>query len=507
MNTAVKRVYIDLPGQQPKLPAAKNIEVVLRNCRDVVLDINTGSGGALKVFATEDEFYIPKKKTLYKPGYIYTVKDGSEIHLQISRHFKGDIVVKKGKTVVLRLPVSKMDKTKFGTNPKDTPAPIMIRMDKNAGVTVKQPDANPPKECRQFVEGAIDANNFPAKYRMRQPTGRSRKQNDVPIPMRHPDHVYNKRKGGIWDPLADKGIKPIPLFDPNALYTVVQVITLKDIKDMPKHLWRHFQRGGKTVITKEIDPHDVVSRNWLYEQVAATSAYVATNWEWLKSSARETANRSGKHLVRIHLVKRFGKYTVYFSGMTSNNPFFKRGVQGIANAAIVLPITQGAGSMKGVVQSLGAGTKGAFKGNALFSFVFSSATDYAEWQNDASKDGYDLTATLLVNVVKALAIAAGTVILTAVTIIGFVAAGFVSAPVIVMGAITIAAGIAASWIVDRMDKGIGKAMNGTSDGIAGVLSPILRDAGQWIAKTYKKVKPFFKERVWLDIRFVGILGM
>jgi hypothetical protein len=137
---------------------------------------------------------------------------------------------------------------------------------------------------------------------------------------------------------------------------------------------------------------------------------------------------------------------------------------------------------------VGQGILGSVKGNALISFIFSSATAYAEWKDDLSKDGYDLTSALLMGLVKTIIVAAMTVAVVAILIVTIIALSSAAIPVLAIGAITVFVGAGIGYIVDAADKFAGQKITGdknNSDGLSSVISPYLRAAGKEIESAWR----------------------
>lgn len=260
-------------------------------------------------------------------------------------------------------------------------------------------------------------------------------------------------------------------------------------KDMPKQVLDLFAQGGGKSGLVEIDSNEVMTRNWLLGQLAGTAAYAGDNWNWLRNSVNRTADGTFKLVkAKVRYVK--GNARVYFTGYSKVNPAFGPGGHGPGNAK-VLQIYAGVGSTTSSFTSAAKSIGGTLKGNALVSFVFGSLTSYAEWQDDVSKDGYDLAATLLTGLVKALIAAAlvAVVIVFIVTVILVIFTGAISA--LVIGGLTIGASFVASYAIEAIDKKLGKIATKdekNSDGLAIVVAPWLRDMGQLIGENWQYLK-------------------
>lgn len=136
---------------------------------------------------------------------------------------------------------------------------------------------------------------------------------------------------------------------------------------------------------------------------------------------------------------------------------------------------------------------GTFKGNALVSFMFGSATSWSEWQADAQKDGHDLAAALVTSLVKAVIAAALTVAVVAAIVFILMVVAKITVAAIVVGAMTLITGWAINYAVDAIDKQIGKAWLGqcNGDGTAAAIAPWLRNAGKWLGDSWDHLNAKF----------------
>ena len=253
------------------------------------------------------------------------------------------------------------------------------------------------------------------------------------------------------------------------------------LKDAPSTVMNHFEKGGGQSGLVDIDPNDVATRNWLYGQLMGTAAYVKDNWSWLRETIEKKAGQ-GIQLISVKAVRVRGKIRFYFSGYTKYNTMFGRGGFGSSNEKII-NILAGAGKTSSSFAATLKGVAGSFKGNALVSFIFGSATAIIEWKADVQKDGYDLTAALLMSVVKGVLAAALVVAVVALFVMLVIAAGAATVPVIAIGAVTVAAGFAINYAVEATDKALGRLATGdqkNGDGLATVITPYLRKAGKEI---------------------------
>lgn len=457
-----QQVCIDLPGEAIRCVIYKpKLVVTLRKHRDVIFEIALFKGMSYTVEADQSDFYNARDKKLveFRKKQKVTFADGERLHLWVSRQFKGGLVLKSGNKIIGRYEPDLLDSTQYSDEPGNKPAPLIVLL-KNA------PDLKPSSDAQGQVSASQCTPN--------DPLGIASAWTLSPI-------------------AAAYGIDMLPTMS-RAIAAVVEpqhptvAVVDADEKRMPKRLLDHFARGGTKSGLADIDANDVATRNWLYSQLAGATAYAGDNWNWLRHSIGRQTDGAFK-LVRAQVSYVRGQVRIYFSGYSKANPVFGQGGHGPGNAKI-LQIFSGVGSTSSSFRSAVRGIAGTFKGNALVSFVFGSAASWAEWQADTQKDGYDLAASLLTGLLKALVASALTVIVVAavVAVSLLVIGGSVAA--LVIGLLTIAAGFVMNYVVEAADKQVGKAWTGehNSDGIAAGVAPWLRSASEWVSGTWDYLK-------------------
>ncbi len=444
-------VYIDLPGENAKgvLTGCAN-RIILKKHRDVVIEINIKKGDIYLVRSTQSDFYCDRDKQLiqYKKKQHVIFKDGEKLHLWISRDFKGCLVVESLSGVLIgQFKVNAIDVNNYGDAPRDKPAPFIIIL------------SGTPKKAAGSV---VQSHGLPSyQFNSLNPYG----SNPVSV------HAADIK------PVVDN-------------HQVVQVVDL-NVKTAPAELLEHFKKGGDGTGLYNYDPNKVSTRNWLYGQLAGTTAYVAENWEWLRHSI-DTKTSKGTQLVKARFHYVGGKLRIYFSGYSKKNPIFGAGGFGIKNENI-LKIFYGAGNVESTFSSAWQAARSTVKGNALIAFVFSSATALAEWQADAKKDGFDLFSNIFISLLKAILVT-----YLASLAVAFIAAAWCllagsSMAVLALGGIALLATVGFSYMADATDKYVGKALvnEQNNDGIAGYLAPLLRDAEKKISSNWNYLKSKF----------------
>lgn len=435
-SSSVQEHCIDLPGESVQCwvgGKTEKLKVILRKHRDVVFDICLGDGKIYTLEAPESDFYSQRdKKIILSSRKDETkFKDGERFHIWISRDFKGSLLLKSDGEIKYKINPSLWDIQKYGNDPKEKPAPIIFSVS-----NATQPSSSNSRENQPITK--VDP----------KPSFIASKSSPVSITQKN---------------LSDD------------LCPVICVIDGK-VDGMPAHIVEYFAKGGGESGFADIDPNHVATRNWIWGQIAGTGAYVKDNWDWLRASLDGKASQ-GFRLVqaRVHYVQ--GKVRFYFSGYSNSNTFFGRGGFG-PNHSNIMSIFAGAGTTTSSFKATAKGIAGTFKGNAIVSFVFGSATSIIEWKNDISKDGYDLAATLITITVKAILAASVTTLVIALMISFIMMFAGVAVPIILVGAATIIGGILASYIIDAGDQKLGRHLahgESSSDGTSTHLASWMRN--------------------------------
>lgn len=462
-----QRVCIDLPGETFRCYTHKQkVQVMLRKHRDVIFDIQLFKGMSYTVHADKSDFYNARDKKLVevKKKQKVTLNDGEKLHLWVGRNFQGSLILKAASGAILgRYEPNALDPVKYGEEPGDKPAPLMV-------VLKNTPDQSP--KAIPLATAKAQAQSYQCK----------------------PDAAF---ECGLWNlsPTARLfGVDAIAPYDrtkpvstPREEHPVVAVVD-GEAKDMPQKIKDFFANGGGKSGLADIDTNEVATRNWLLGQLAGSAAYVGDNWNWLRHSINRQADGTFK-LVSAKVAYVRGKVRIYFNGYAKTNPIFGQGGHGPSNAKI-LQVYAGVGQAGAAFKATTQAIAGTFKANALMSFIFGSLTSYAEWKADAQKDGYDLAAALLMGVVKAIVAAALTVMVIAALLAFLMLVAKVAVAAIVVGGLTIAAGVLMNYLVEAADKTLGKETKGkeNTDGLAAVVAPWLRETGDQLGKIWDGLK-------------------
>ncbi len=460
-DTLTEEHCIDLPGESVRCwLSANSLKVVLRKHRDVIFDLKLGNG-SYTVHATDSDFYCPRDKKLIMASRKEKVSfvDGERLHLWLTRGFRGSLILQNGDKLLLKVTPHELDPQRYDNDPKTKPAPIIISL------------GNTDKKLASIAT---------------------------------PDNTKTQAN----QPVPKKTITPTPTMPPKPVTAPVDVdcpavcVVAASKKGMPDKILQLFDfnsGGGKSGLV-DIDPNDVATRNWIWGQLAGTAAYAADNWDWLKASIEGNFNRGFKFVkAKVHLVK--GKVRFYFSGYTKLNKVFGPGGFGPGNAKIV-NIFAGVGKTKSTFLAGAKGVAGSFKGFAAVSLIFGTATTYSEWKEDLSKDGYDLTAALIMSVLKTILVAAIVVAIVAFVAALVMLAAAAAMPVLLIGALSIGAGFIVNYGVEALDKRLGRFVSGeekNDDGLSAILAPKLRHAAKEISASWNHLmEKFPKDYQWIE---------
>jgi hypothetical protein len=427
-NAKPQTVCIDLPGESVQCwRSTDKVQVILKKHRDVIFELSLAQEKKYTVESTGSDFYNANKKKIVAGGGKERIlfADGERLHLWISRDFKGEFLLKSAGQLLMRIDPAKLDARRYDNDPKTKPMPIVVGI----GSPLRKTPSD-TVQTQKFNDGK--SMGLPANLR----------------------------------PAA------APIDEECAAVCVVE----GDAKGMPARIWDKLKSGGGADTgLVEVDPNDIATRNWLLGQIASAGAYVGDNWSWLKSSVEGKADTGFKLVkARIHYVK--GKARYYFSGYTRYNTIFRNGGFGPGNDR-VLSIFSGAGKASSSLASAAANIAGTFKNNALVAFIFGNVTSLAEWKSDITKDGYDLSAALLMNLIKSIIIAALTSLIVAFLVCVAMFAFKVSGCIVAVGIATMAAGVAVSYGVAWADKELGRIVGGkeNNDGLSAVWAKQMRE--------------------------------
>lgn len=429
----VQEHCIDLPGETVQCwigGGTEKLKVILRKHRDVIFDININNDKNYSIESTKSDFYNVRDKKIvskFQHGKVM-FKDGERMHVWVSRDFQGELILKSDDHVIYKVQPNKLDEHQYGDNPKEKPAPIILAIGNSSS------DKNTPVKKTQ-----------------------------------------NSNETLLKPVLAASS----PLTSDQSLSCPVVCVVDGKIEGMPADIAAYFKKGGDHSGMSDIDPNHVATKNWIWGQVAGTGAYIKDNWEWLRASLDNKTSK-GFQLVKAQVKLVRGNVRFYFSGYSNSNTIFGRGGFGPSHDRIIT-IFAGVGKTASSFGAIAKGIAGTFKGNALVSFVFGSATAVAEWKEDVNKDGYDLAVALFMTIAKTiLAAVVVTLVVAAIVWITMIAvAGTI--PIILVGALTIGVGVAANYIIEAADKAIGRAIthdSSNNDGIASAITPWLRESVQ-----------------------------
>lgn len=427
-------VCIDLPGETVSCwRSTDKVQVILRKHRDVIFDLKLTSDRKYTVESTGSDFYHADKKKLIagKGRQRVLFNDGERLHLWISREFKGELLLKLEGKVLIRVDPAKLDETKYDELPASKPDPIVVSIGESRQA---------PAENRKSTLLKLDK---------------------LELSSRQSQHRLNSA----------------PIDEDCPLVCVIET----NLKGAPAAVVKAIENDGGNSGLVDVDPFDVATRNWITGQLTGAAAYVVDNWGWLRESLDGRTHQGFKLVsAKIHYVR--GQARFYFSGYSKHNKIFGPGGFGSGHKHI-MTIFGGVGKVGTVLKSTAKGILGTFKNCALVSFIFNSGVSFLEWKADASKDGYDLFATLMMNAIKAVVVAAIVAPLVAAIMALIIFGAEASVVVVAVGALCLGLGTIASFGVEAADKKLGKVIGGEENngGLSEILAKRIRQnvQGNW----------------------------
>lgn len=451
-----QQVCIDLPGEAIRCVVHKpKLEIMLRKHRDVIFDLQVFKGTVYTVEADHGDFYNARDKKIVVHAKKQNVmfKDGERLHLWVARDFRGSLILKANGKVMGRYDPAVLDRTRYNADPAHKPAPMMIVLRNDPDATLTSPSTAASNGCHADDPMGITQwtlSPVPKTFGLDALTFYSRSQPVTPIAEQHP---------------------------------TVAVID-GDAKGMPEKVRAYFASGGGKSGLADVDTSEVMTRNWLLGQLAGTAAYGGDNWNWLRHGINRQAGGAFK-LVSAKVAYVRGKVRIYFTGYSAKNPVFGPGGHGPGNSKI-LQVYAGIGKVGSAFKSTAMAVGGTFKGNALVSFIFGSATSWAEWQADAQKDSYDFAAAVITGLIKAVVAAALTVAMVVLVLAVLMVVAEVAVAAIMVGVLTLSLGWFVNYGLEALDKQVGKAWKGQSngDGTAAGIAPWLRRAGKYLGESW-----------------------
>lgn len=342
-----------------------------------------------------------------------------------------------------RYPIRRMDCTQGCTDdPKDKPAPMLIIMHSDkawAKELIRISDANgigssPPS---QSLVAALD------RARQAQSHYGTETLQDSPL---NPGGIGTTPLNG--GPAAFAGVSS----DGHEFTHSVQMFCVKQSEGLgvPEAVSEFFMSGDQPY-KFQLNPHDVISRNWILGQMGNVGMYIRDTWFGDEPWARQFWNRS------FYLIKRAGQKMLMFSTGPEDYKVlglllvgYKREVQ---PGTKLMAITGGAGTLSSASSAAWSAAKGSFSGNSLIAFFIGAGIDFSVWYNDSSQDFCDLLAILIVDAGKAMLVGATISLVNAMSIALTGALGL-SVGIVAVGGIILVGVV--GWTVDYLVDGSGK---------------------------------------------------
>ncbi len=378
---------IDLPGEEVRCVVRKpKLEIMLRKHRDVVFDVRLFKGMQYTVEAYEGDFYNARDKKIVlrarRQKVIFT--DGERLHLWVGRGFRGSLILKANGKVLGRYRPADLDRQHYDSDPRTKPAPLLV-------VLANEPAPRQPGRANPWDEPEAPALQY-----------------SQPRPAEQAMHIVEVR--------------------PN-------------VGVMPDEVADFFRKGGEDTA---IDADKLITRNWLWAQIAGAAAYVGDNLPWIRDLWAQ----------KFYLTKVKGRAYIIFKGSPGLRKFLT-GTRYLSDTTKVVAISAGAGTIKGVHKAGWEAVKGSMKGAAKFALILTMTLDFAEWLADyeqrdpvtgkPKRDFYDLGAKIFTDVAWAvIGAAVGTTVMASLVAVGLVSVGLL----VVVGAIGVAVvvGYGLAWM-------------------------------------------------------------
>lgn len=431
-----QRTCIDLPGETVRCYFYKSkLQIMLRKHRDVIFEINLGKGAAYTIEADQADFYNARDKKLveFRRKQKVTFKDGERMHMWVSREFKGHLLLKSNGKLLARYEPNAIDPTRYDADPATKPAPLIVVMGYG--------DSAPFSTSRSGTAGQCTAANpkgLSAEELMRMPF--------------HEQRLYSMTGETKFIPV---GTTQAAGQSPQDMYVVE--VKNPDAHDMPESIASFIKHGGEETA---VDTTGIMTRNWLFGQIAGAGAYYSDNYKWIN----ELWNQKFRLQKVVH--KNVGlRYYIVFKGNPGLRQYITAARYGVLNSKVI-SISGGAASLKGIRHAAWDATKGSLKKAGALAVIFTIALDTAEWLGDyeqrdlktgkPKKDFFDLATKIGIDLVKAgVSAALGALAMAAAVALGALTVGIA----VVVGAIVVS--IAVGVLLDYLDKRTGATERAT----------------------------------------------
>jgi hypothetical protein len=222
-----------------------------------------------------------------------TFEDGERFHIWVSRGFKTVLTLTSNGKRIASYPVGMMDARGYSDDPYEKPAPIIISLEKNS------------------LAGTAPI---------------------APVGQKLGDLVNILQTDPIADFKSDIAKRAAKAADEQ----VAMIVEIKDTNSssVPNAALAFFGNGGEETA---IDANNIVTQNWILNQVAGTVAFAHQNKDWL----REFGMKETVRLTRV-VHKSGPKYYLVFTGNHKLRAFLSGNRYGL-NHAKVMQLTGGAG--------------------------------------------------------------------------------------------------------------------------------------------------------------------
>lgn len=437
---------IDLPGEAVSCwRSSDNLKVILRKHRDVFFDINLKPGAIYTVEAMSD-FYCPLSKKLART---VNFRDGERLHLWVGREFVGDLVLKRGSSVIGNFTVSILDAERYGPDPKIKPEPLMVILGKREMALSIIPRKNDPYDVLKFQ--------------------------DVFNPYYDPKIALLSGYGAKQEYSCDRG-KP----DIQEYVCVTEATT----SDLQPHMLKKLDAGiAVEAPVSEVFrvPEKGNEPSGLYSALAATVANVSRNNVltslWFKEGAgylQENWKMLDQILMKVRVeARKKGKYKVVFKGRLLSD-LVKHGASGTLASTAHRSVAMGSsgsafigagfardgksgyGGFRRVIMTVAEDYRSGVKVQAIGTVIDIIVDVHDVYlKEEGSRDLSEFLGRAGVSLVKAGATAALASVLSTMAFASVAAVMPVGLFVVVGVMIAVVGLLAAAYVIDKIDEGLG----------------------------------------------------
>jgi hypothetical protein len=313
----------------------------------------------------DDEIILPYKRVYFKDAARKDTKErGNYLLIQVSRHFKGNLVLYKSNSQPKKLSID--DFRKMEKDPKQLE-------DYNKQSNKDTKIGNIDLDLLDTYEYTDHPNDRPKPlvytinaYGQASIVGATRSGDDINIDYEQNVFVFEVKQY----PGSHNASRVNQFYDSPAFMALSNFFAKPD-----KAVFEFLVEGGEKTA---IDSSGVLTRNWLMQTITSAGVTVA--------EARDLITKLEGSKVRIINIKHRNpflgkKFYVTFNGFAGNRKIFDA-TRYLTSNMKVLDITSGFGSAQGTARAITKGTLDQLKGIARVTFYLGIVVTVAEWWGD-----------------------------------------------------------------------------------------------------------------------------